>query len=323
MPVATSIQFLRQILVPLAWMHTLDPPLVHGDLKPDNVLLAQDSALVLTDFGLASRLPLAGLGGAVTYQSPETLLGGGAELAADIYGVGLMWYEMLTGRQPFSEVGLQAVADDDTAAFVRAHQESRKWPMRPPDPSRHEADDPRVPLPSELNEELRRHPKLEEMLKRCLAYRQSERYANARLLLDQINGYLRGDPSLDVPVISHTEAVDVLLPKETAESLLENARVFLERGDAAKARSLAEELLRQDARSVPALLLLARAQAASGQIDEAKETLTKAQQLDRESPDVFEAMADLFQAMNKPEMAKSLREQARKFRERNAQARRR
>ncbi len=323
MPVATSLRFLLQILVPLAWMHTLDPSTVHGDLKPDNVLLAPDSTLILTDFGLASRLPLASLGGAVQYQAPETLLGGGAETSADIYGVGLMWYEMLTGRQPFSEVGLQAVGDDDTRALVRSQQEARKWLIRPADPSRHEDDDPRVPLPSETNEELRHHPKLEEMLKRCLAYRQSDRYANARLLLEQIDKYLQGDPSLDVSVTSPKEAADVVLPKETPEMLLENARVFLERGEPAKARSLAEELLRQDPKSVPGLLALARAQAASGQPDHAKETLTRAQQLDREGPEVFEAMADMFQAMNKPDTAKSLREQATKLREKKAQAARR
>jgi len=89
MPLATAMWFLRQLLVPLAWMHTLDVPVVHGDLKPDNVLLTPSGDVVLTDFGLAAHLPLRSLGGAISYQAPETLLQHGADSRADIMSSGM------------------------------------------------------------------------------------------------------------------------------------------------------------------------------------------------------------------------------------------
>jgi serine/threonine-protein kinase len=126
MPVALSLRFLRQIPAPLAWMHTLDSPLAHGDLKPDNVLLDQTGTLILTDFGLATRMPLTSLGGAVEYQAPEQLAGASAGVASDIYAIGLLWHEMLTGRHPFEGAGLEARARGDDAGYVFAHQEARR-----------------------------------------------------------------------------------------------------------------------------------------------------------------------------------------------------
>ena len=129
MPVELSLTFLRELLIPLAWMHTLENPAVHGDIKPDNILMNGESRLILTDFGLAARLPLGSTGGCIPYQAPESLLGGTAEIPSDIYATGLVWYEMLTGHHPFEDVGAEATSTADVQAYLRAHQESRKWPM--------------------------------------------------------------------------------------------------------------------------------------------------------------------------------------------------
>ncbi|NQU36109.1 MAG: protein kinase, partial [Actinobacteria bacterium] len=120
MRVRTSLGLLRQILTPLAWMHTLDQPIAHGNIKPGNVLMDEESNLILTDFGLAARLPLGSFGGAIQYQAPESLQAGEVSASADVYAIGLIWYKMLTGRHPF-----EAIAAGDVRAFVQAHYRIR------------------------------------------------------------------------------------------------------------------------------------------------------------------------------------------------------
>ncbi|MDI3213508.1 PASTA domain-containing protein [Arthrobacter sp. AL12] len=86
--------------------------LIHRDIKPENVLIADDGRIKLGDFGLARAISTStstgGLIGTVAYLSPELVLGRQADARSDIYSVGIMLYEMLTGRQPFDgEVPIQ------------------------------------------------------------------------------------------------------------------------------------------------------------------------------------------------------------------------
>lgn len=79
--------------------------LIHRDIKPENVLIADDGRIKLGDFGLARAITTStstgALIGTVAYLSPELVLGKQADARSDIYSVGIMLYEMITGRQPF------------------------------------------------------------------------------------------------------------------------------------------------------------------------------------------------------------------------------
>lgn len=137
-PPAADVAFdlAAQVLEGLAVVHGAG--LVHGDLKPENVLVdtGDDERLRarLTDFGLA---PL-GLGPAVTsrirligtpaYLAPEAMDEVGPTPAADLYGVGALLYELLAGRPPFEA----ATADD----LLRAHREQDPAPVAGLDPDR-------------------------------------------------------------------------------------------------------------------------------------------------------------------------------------------
>jgi len=85
---------------------------IHRDVKPENVLIADDGRIKIGDFGLAravtSSTSTGALIGTVAYISPELVLGKPADARSDVYSVGIMLYEMLTGRQPFEgEVPIQ------------------------------------------------------------------------------------------------------------------------------------------------------------------------------------------------------------------------
>ena len=97
-----------------ALVHCHSQGIIHRDLKPGNVWLSQDGTAKLGDFGLAvsadfSRITLEGaLVGTVVYMPPELMLGHQAEPRSDLYSLGVMLYEVVTGRPPF--MGDQFVA---------------------------------------------------------------------------------------------------------------------------------------------------------------------------------------------------------------------
>ena len=85
---------------------------IHRDVKPENVLIADDGRIKIGDFGLARAVTTStstgALLGTVAYLSPELVLGRPADARSDVYSAGIMLYEMLTGQQPFTgEVPIQ------------------------------------------------------------------------------------------------------------------------------------------------------------------------------------------------------------------------
>ncbi|MBT2588076.1 Stk1 family PASTA domain-containing Ser/Thr kinase [Arthrobacter sp. ISL-95] len=80
--------------------------LIHRDVKPENVLIADDGRIKVGDFGLARAISAntstGALIGTVAYLAPELVLGQPADARSDIYSAGIMLYEMLTGKQPYA-----------------------------------------------------------------------------------------------------------------------------------------------------------------------------------------------------------------------------
>lgn len=114
LPVEETVAILVQVLAGLGYAHAR--ALVHRDIKPQNIMLTQDGTAKVTDFGIAkglsdTTLTDVGFGmGTVHYISPEQARGEPATPASDLYAVGVMLYEMLTGVLPFTGESTVAVA---------------------------------------------------------------------------------------------------------------------------------------------------------------------------------------------------------------------
>ncbi|WKA10457.1 hypothetical protein VitviT2T_028026 [Vitis vinifera] len=113
--------------------HDCDPPIVHCDLKPGNVLLDDDMAAHVGDFGLArflsqnpsqSESSTIGLKGSIGYIAPEYGLGGKASTNGDVYSFGILLLEIFTARKPTDEIFQQGLNQKKYALAVQANQVS-------------------------------------------------------------------------------------------------------------------------------------------------------------------------------------------------------
>ena len=102
-----SLDYLRRIASALSVVHRAG--IMHRDLKPPNIMLREDGQIVLIDFGLAKNLgggtrsTAAGiLRGSPYYMSPEQAQGSDLDARSDLYSLGVILYEMLTGTKPYS-----------------------------------------------------------------------------------------------------------------------------------------------------------------------------------------------------------------------------
>src|ERR671931_1427205 len=104
-PIPVAIDYTRQMLGALGYAHRHG--IVHRDIKPHNVVVAPDGRLKVTDFGIArsgsSQMTEAGsIIGTAQYLSPEQARGAPVSPSSDLYSVGIVLYEMLTGAVPFT-----------------------------------------------------------------------------------------------------------------------------------------------------------------------------------------------------------------------------
>ncbi|MBX0328909.1 protein kinase, partial [Oscillochloris sp. ZM17-4] len=120
LPEAEALRYVRDVCSALAYMHSRTPqPVLHGDLKPQNIMLDEIGRVWLIDFGLARRVVAAHIrgddgaprlvGGTPGYTPPEQW-DGTAEPRSDIYALGATLYALLTGQRPSPEPGPPQVA---------------------------------------------------------------------------------------------------------------------------------------------------------------------------------------------------------------------
>ena len=119
LPIGDAIEFTRQVLGALRFAHRKG--VVHRDIKPHNVMADADGRLKVTDFGIAragvSQMTEAGsIIGTAQYLSPEQARGAAVDQRSDLYSVGILLYEMLTGTVPFTgsspvEIAMKHLSD--------------------------------------------------------------------------------------------------------------------------------------------------------------------------------------------------------------------
>jgi serine/threonine-protein kinase len=128
LPIGEAVEITRQVASALEHAH--QQGVVHRDIKPENILLQEGQAIV-ADFGIARAIDAAGdsaAGGRLTqtglvigtprYMSPEQIAGAGVTGRSDVYSLGCVLYEMLTGAPPFDGPTAQAVLGAHTVAPV-------------------------------------------------------------------------------------------------------------------------------------------------------------------------------------------------------------
>ena len=207
MPAPKALALLEPVLSALASAHRAG--LIHRDVKPENVLIADDGRVKVADFGLAKAISAdtqhtatkGVLIGTVSYLAPELVVEGRADARADVYAAGVVLYELLTGKKPHEgETPIQV-------AYKHVHND--------------------VPPPSDLVPDL--PPYVDALVARATAREPGLRPADASVLLHQVHRVsnalaagVRDDPELTqdlTPVL--TSSVDV----DTAPDVWDEAEI--------------------------------------------------------------------------------------------------
>ncbi len=194
LPLSQALRIAEETAAALQVAH--DHGIVHRDVKPGNILLDREGSVLVADFGIARA---AGAGGATTsgvvigsaqYVSPEQVAGDPITPASDIYSLGVVLYELVTGQRPF----------DGPSAAVIALQRLRS---DPPPPSTVASDVP---------------PEIDEIVLRALARSPVDRYPSAaemaiaidRFRLEHLGGVRRSGAAPRVPSAESDEAAEQL-----------------------------------------------------------------------------------------------------------------
>jgi serine/threonine protein kinase/outer membrane protein assembly factor BamD (BamD/ComL family) len=171
LPVEVGLPIIEQVLEALNEAHRVG--IVHRDLKPQNIMVDTNRRAHILDFGIsisadARRVTQTGLiVGTPHYMSPEQFEGKNVDHRSDIYSIGVIMYEMLSGKLPFEGTSAMAI--------IYAHLKSNPAKL--------------TELVPDLN------PQLEKIILRCLEKDVTKRYQNVQEVLSQIEPLMQGEIS--------------------------------------------------------------------------------------------------------------------------------
>ena len=98
-------QYLREVISAVEYLHSLDPPIIHRDIKPENILLDANDSVKLADFGWSNffnqERRRETYCGTPEYLAPEMIKQSGHDKSLDIWNIGVLFFELLTGKPPF------------------------------------------------------------------------------------------------------------------------------------------------------------------------------------------------------------------------------
>jgi beta-lactam-binding protein with PASTA domain/predicted Ser/Thr protein kinase len=209
LPPAAAVEIVIEILHAASFAHRRG--IVHRDIKPHNVILGEEGRVTVTDFGIAragaSDMTHTGsIMGTAQYLSPEQAQGHPVSAASDIYAVGVLLYELLTGSVPF---------DADSAVAIALQHLSAP----PPAPS---SVNPAVPA------------QLDAIVARALAKEPAERYASADELIGALEEVRRALPPAEESV-AHGARIRSSAPRAVALAGVAGAAAALAGEGAAQA----------------------------------------------------------------------------------------
>jgi serine/threonine-protein kinase len=233
MPVEAVVEVIKQTCRGLAVAHSSSPPIVHRDIKPQNILVGFGSDglhIRLSDFGLAKSVNpltlLVSAKGTLGFKPPESLRNVDS-CAADIWAIGTTLYLLLTDEMPFPMLNERDI--EDSNRFLR--------PIRPPSIYNINVD-----------------AGLESIIYRCLAASPSDRYGNATELLGDLEkwkpGYKPRGSSVSQPKRGSKSAITERSPHdlrgEAQSALKEAMRIAQDPTKLMSAADLLEEAISKD-----------------------------------------------------------------------------
>lgn len=194
LPLGQVLDIVAQVAQGLAYAH--EHGIIHRDVKPSNIMIQKDGHVKITDFGIARmasaavRTQTGMVLGSPKYMSPEQVMGKLTDQRSDIFSLGIMLYEMLTGRPPFSGENVNAIM----------YQTLNAAP----------------PQPSSLN------PAVPDMLNfivaKALAKKLDDRYQNAKEFADDLRVCRDSMPQVSIAVAPRPQPLTQPIAAPPAES---------------------------------------------------------------------------------------------------------